>query len=234
MNVIGGIIAAGHGSRFKKAGLSMPKPLIEVNKRALLARTVDEFKIAGIKKIRIIFRAQLCERCSNFLHENFQEVNFEINCKDTETSCQSFLVLLSGLDQDEGILITTVDSIFERGSLKKFLDEIKRKKDFLLLGTTAFIDDEKPLYCELKENGQILSLGKKITDTVTCGAYYIPGRLVKKIRETGFPALRSFLSYALTLTPAFSVDLGKVIDVDRPEDLKLANKILAQREKNLL
>ncbi len=234
MNIIGGIIAAGHGSRFKKAGLTTPKPLIEVNKKALLERTVDEFRIAGIESIRIIFRTAICERCSEFLKENFQDMDFEIICKDTETSCQSFLSLLSGLSEDKGILITTVDSIFGRGSLKKFLNEIKKKKDFLFLGTTTFIDDEKPLYCEIREDGQINSLGNKVTDTVTCGAYYVPGKLIKKIKETEFPALRSFLSYILTLTPAFSVDLGKVIDVDRPEDLELANKILFQREKNLL
>ena len=234
MNVIGGIIAAGHGSRFKKAGITTPKPLIKVNERALLARTVDEFRLAGIKRIRIIFRTAICERCSEFLGENFQDMDFEITCKDTETSCQSFLTLLSGLNKNEGILITTVDSIFERGAIKRFLNEIKKKGELLFLGTTTFIDDEKPLYCESKEDGQILSLGEKITDTVTCGAYYIPGGLIGKIKETEFPALRSFLSYVLTLTSAFSVDLGKVVDVDRPEDLRLANKILGEREKNLL
>ncbi len=235
--ITGGIIAAGHGERFKKAFPNIPKPLIEVAGRALLLRTVDEFKRAGIKKITIIFRKDITRPCTKLLKDEFKDINFEIISKDTKSSCESLISLFEKTDNNDKLLITTVDSIFKNGALKKFLTKANRLavKEAIFLGVTSFIDDEKPLYVSIDSEDKITAIGKETTNKVTCGVYLMPSRLIKGEDHKEFSALRKFLAHLHSKkVPFYSIDLGQVIDVDRPEDLQFAEKVLTNTEKNLL
>jgi len=236
--IIGGIISAGHGERLKKAFPNKPKPLVEVAGRPLLARTVDEFKRAGIKKIIIIFRKDITGACKELLKEEFKDISFEIISRDTKSSFESFISLFEKVKNDKDkLLITTVDSIFKKGALKDFLIQADKmaKDEALFLGTTRFIDDEKPLYVTIGQNGKIVAIGKEKTKNVTCGVYFVPAKLIKNQSYESFSALREFLAHLHSKkVPFYSIELDQVIDVDRPEDLKFAEKILLNPEKNLL
>ena len=232
--LIGGIIAAGHGSRFKKSGFPQTKPLIKVGGRELLGRTVSQFQEAGIERIRIIFRSGNCSACSHYLIENFPQMRFDIICRDTETSAESFLSLLEDAKdhEEEQLLITTVDSIFSPGAFKKFINKAKEMDPGqVILGVTRFVDDEKPLYVTIdQEDGEtITKIGGQSGDAVTCGVYLMPTRARLEAKNNKFSALRALLGHLFEAgIPFKAIDMGTVIDVDRPEDITTAEAFLAK------
>ncbi len=229
--ITGGIIAAGHGSRLKDQGFLVPKPLVKVHGRELLGRTVEHFGNAGINRIRVIFRKAICRECSKFLLRNFPQIHFDIICRDTDSSAESFLSLLREGYPDERQLISTVDSIFEEGAFASFVKRAGRaEKDAVVLGVTGFVDDEKPLYVSLEKGveGQIKGIGGQSGDAVTCGVYLVPVQVRNIGKRESFPALRKFLGRLFFEgVPFWGVDMGTVIDVDRAEDVKKARAFLA-------
>ena len=225
----GGIIAAGLGSRFQQAGFKTPKPLIRVGGRALIARTLDQFTDAGISRVHIIFRKAICEECSSFVKKEFPHMDFTIICKDTGSSAESFLTLSGSWRSDRRILVTTTDSIYRPGMLKRFRNfaEKRAEKD-LYLGITDHIEDEKPLYAHMAENGRIVSLGGGRSAFVTSGAYLLPSELAKGRDRKGYTALRALLQeIASSKCSTWGVNLGKVLDVDRPQDLISAENFVS-------
>ncbi len=52
--LLGGIIAAGEGSRLRAAGFSMPKPLVPVGGVPLIESVIRNFLAAGITSLVII------------------------------------------------------------------------------------------------------------------------------------------------------------------------------------
>ncbi len=228
----GGIIAAGHGSRFKEQGFKVTKPLIRVGGVELLGRTVNQFLKAGINRIRVIFRSSNCNECTSYLTENFPNTDFQIICKDTKTSAESFLTLLEQGDRDERLLIATVDSIYQGDAFSRFLKKANGMgADPVILGVTKFVDDEKPLFVTIDpDDGEtITQIGGKEGDAVTCGVYLIPARATAFAQGQSFNALRMFLGHLFSSgSPFKAIDMGTVVDVDRPEDIETAETFLAE------
>jgi NDP-sugar pyrophosphorylase family protein len=225
----GGIIAAGLGSRFQKVGFETPKPLIRLGDRPLISWTLAEFADAGINRVHIIFRKAICEECTVFVKREFPRISFTFICKDTESSAESFLTLLDSWGRDRRILVTTVDSVYRPGMLKRFRDFAEKgaRKD-LYLGVTDYIEDEKPLYARMAGNGRIISLGGGRSDFVTSGAYLLPSGLARGRDVKAYTALRVLLKeLASSMRGTWGVNLGKVLDVDRPQDLISAEKFVS-------
>ncbi len=226
----GGIIAAGLGSRFRQAGISTPKPLIEIGGRPLISWTIHQFLEADIHDIHVIFRTAICEQCVSFLQANHPEIDFEFICKDTESSAESFLTLLRTWKENQTVLITTVDSIYQPKMLKRLRQSAEKgTEDTLYLGLTSHIEDEKPLYAKVTKDNTIIWLGDKGGEIVTSGAYLLPARIAHDKDPKGYKALRAVLKEFVSSPDitAFGVDLGKVLDVDRPEDIVSAERFIA-------
>ncbi len=225
----GGIIAAGLGSRFQEAGFSVPKPLIELGNKPLLAWTLDQFINADISKIHIIFRTAICKECKTFLLSTYPQIQFTFVCKDTQSSAESFLTLLKSWDENKQVLVTTVDSIYRPGMLKRLREQGERgPKNALYLGITSYIEDEKPLYVDIDSTGLIRSLGNHEGAYVTSGAYLLPTGFAKGRDPSRYKALRAFLKEIVShdQITSFGINLGKVFDIDRPEDLDSAQGVL--------
>ena len=225
----GGIIAAGLGSRFKEAGIGTPKPLLKVGGRPLIAWTLAQFQDAGINRIHIIFRSAICDECISFVRREFPGISFRFICRDTGSSAESFLTLLGSWKAGRRILVTTVDSIYSRGMLKRFRDAAEAgPENALYLGVTTYIEDEKPLYADVDRDGRVLSLGESRKDFVTSGAYLLQAGLAEDRNPRGYKALRALLKELASLPEiaVHGVDLGKVLDVDRPEDLMSAERFI--------
>jgi dTDP-glucose pyrophosphorylase len=226
-NIKGGIIAAGRGQRFKKYGMNSAKALIPVAHKPLLNWTLARFIETGIENIIVIFNKDDCESCITYINENFSHIATEIICKNTVSSFESFYeILLRG--NDDYLLLTTVDSIFEPDKLKNFLHSARNiSGNPLVLGISDFIDDEKPLYVICDQKGRVISLGSEKSCYVTCGVYFLHPSLIRYKIQKNYSSLRMFLNDLVVQgVPTYGVFIGKSVDVDHPQDIHKAEEFI--------
>ncbi len=224
-----GLIAAGTGSRFRKAGIDTPKPMVEVGGRPLLGWALSQFRQAGIDRLTIIFNTANCSQCSRYMAASFPDMQADIECMDTESSFASFLnVLHRGAGHH--MLITTTDSIYRPGALSDLLSFASTlPEQTMILGISAFIDDEKPLYAAVDQAGRITALHDTPERFVTTGVYLIPPEAYELGRGRNFPALRKFLGFLIENgVECRGFDMGKSVDVDRPGDIAEAERLIAR------
>ena len=85
----GGIIAAGEGSRLRRAGFTVPKPLVPVAGVPLIASVIRNFQAAGITSIRIIVNEEERE-CAQWVRSR-PAIDAELIVKTTASSLESFV-----------------------------------------------------------------------------------------------------------------------------------------------
>lgn len=224
-----GIIAAGEGSRFKKAGILTHKPLIPVGGFPLIGHTLRNLQAAGIGRIVVIFNEEEGE-CVDWIRQHFPSMTVEFIVKSTRSSFESFWRVGRQLGAGRH-LMSTVDSICPSSELRKMAEA--GSGDGVYLGVTSFVDDEKPLWVTLDPStGRISSLGASSGTHATAGFYNVPDRIFERELDPQIASLRVFLKrLADDGTPVFGVPLAKVVDVDGPKDLEEAERMLAAMEK---
>lgn len=221
--VSGGLICAGRGMRFRKAGVDTPKALIPLGGRPLLDWAVRQQSAAGIDNMTVIFNSENGPACRDYLEQAFAQMHFTIICRDTATSFESFQTVLSAAPAGH-MLISTVDAVYAPGRITDFLRFTRNlPPTAMALGVTDFIDDEKPLCATLAADGRIVSLGDSQSRFVTSGIYWLPTTLARLGRGKDFAALRQFLAYLIAEgSLCLGFDMQKSIDIDRPADLAAA------------
>ncbi len=221
--VSAGVIAAGEGSRFRKAGIRTPKPMITVNGYPLVGHTLQRFQKAGVRRVVIIFNS--AERsCVKWVRRNFPDMKTEFIVKSTKSSFESFCRVVKKLGPGRH-LVSTVDSICSLKDIQKMLSARANRK--VCLGLTTFVDDEKPLFAGMDRSGRIVSLGGKSGRWVTAGLYSVPGTLSGALSKGKWDSLRLFLGHLVQSGYTVNgIKLSHIVDVDRPEDIKTAENFL--------
>jgi NDP-sugar pyrophosphorylase family protein len=199
----GGVIAAGRGSRLK--GLGVPKPMVEVGGVPLIEHVLENFQAAGVVSAAVIF-----------------------NAAEEGSSLESFREILDGAPKGR-LLVSTVDAYCPRPDFVRFAEEAARTStDTTVLAVTGFVDDEKPLWVTTTRKGRVTVVGGSSGDGVTAGIYVIPER-VRRMRipdSLSLPRLRDFLAWLCKSgEPMQAIAVGKVVDVDRAEDLESAEEL---------
>ena len=171
--MIGGIIAAGLGERLLARGIATPKPLIEIGGRPLIARTIDALHGAGATRIACIVNAET-DRVRDYLRETNWPLPIDVVQRTTASSAESFLALRSLL-ANAPFLLTTVDTICDPRALVALAARGRAlSPDASVLGVTATVDDEKPLWAEVDAANRIRSLGDaQRARHVTAGVYFL-------------------------------------------------------------
>lgn len=225
-----GIIAAGLGERLRARGITTPKPLLEIGGRPLIARTIDALHAAGATRVACIVNAET-DAVRDFLRTTTWPIRVEVVQRTTASSAESFLTLRPLLE-GEPFLLTTVDTVCDPRALAALVARARALgPDASVLGVTTTIDDEKPLWAELDATGRIRSLDDPIhARHVTAGVYFLQP-LVYSLADVGaeraFPAFRKVLGALLDRGhPLYGFDVGASIDVDRPEDIAAAERLL--------
>lgn len=227
-----GIIAAGLGERFRAAGITTPKPLIEVGGRTLLARAIDAAADAGAREIALIINAEYAEVAEYAGRERWP-VPVRLTVRTTPSSMESLFTLEPHL-ADSPFLLLTVDAIFAPGTLGALAEAGHAAGPAGTLAITTFVDDEKPLRAALDREQRIVALGDAAAASswVTSGMYFfypVVFAHVAEARRRGLGALRHFLALLLAKgcrLGGFAV--GKSVDVDRPEDVAVAERFLRE------
>jgi NDP-sugar pyrophosphorylase family protein len=196
----GGIIAAGEGSRLRAGGWSGSKPLLSIAGQPLIAHTLERFRAAGIARIAMIINEESLD-CRQWLEREAKSFNLDLVVRSTPSSYASFRIVADRLAGERAV-ITTVDSIMAAADFRRFLQAAAQAPEgSAVLGLTAHVDDEKPLWASLdRASGRIRALGEPNSGLVTAGIYVLP---------------------------VHGVIMGRVFDIDRAEDAAAAEAALA-------
>lgn len=219
----GAIIAAGKGSRLK--GLGVPKPMVEVAGVPLIQHVLRNFEAAGIASAAIIFNAKE-EGCAAFVRERFGTLVPRVIVKNTRSSLASFREVLSAAPPGR-LLVSTVDAFCPREDFLRFVRQAaKAPSDATVLAVTGFVDDEKPLWVSTTRKGRVTSVGGASGDAVTVGIYVIPERVRRMRIPESLERLRDFLAWLCKSGETMqAIEIPKVVDVDRPEDVEIAEEL---------
>jgi NDP-sugar pyrophosphorylase family protein len=235
---MGGIIAAGEGSRLKQAGLMMPKPMVPVAGIPLIEWVIGNFVKVGITRLRVIFNEGDRE-CATFIQQRFPDLDIQCIIKTTRSSYESFYEV--GTQSGPGfILMSTVDWSCPEPAFRSFVDQALRfgpgrdgqcDQASVVLAVTPFVADEKPLWVTLDPSGRITKVGGSSGDAVTAGLYLVSGSIFAQApHPSTLDRLRDFLSWMVDRgVPVYGVVIDQVIDVDRTEDLQLAETLIKDR-----
>jgi NDP-sugar pyrophosphorylase family protein len=113
-----------------------------------------------------------------------------------------------------------------------FLEFVRRaghgSPEETLLAVTPFVADEKPLWAKLDASGRVTALGGASGDAVTAGMYVFPERVRGLHAPPAIGRLREYLAWLVERgEPVRALSIDTVVDVDRGEDVALAESLAA-------
>ncbi|MCK6556522.1 NDP-sugar synthase [Candidatus Binatia bacterium] len=221
------IIAAGLGERLVAAGISRPKPLVEVAGQALIDYVLAGVSAAGIAEVACIVN-EMSTGIEDHCRRRWPGLRFAFVRRTTPSSMESLFTLAPLLGPSRFLLLT-VDGVCSSITIRDFaVGATDRTEADAVLALSTFVDDEKPLWARLDPDGRLSALGPEASGSglVTAGFYVFDPVIFREIdtaRQRGFTALRQFLGHLLTSGyRLYGTRVGKTVDVDRPEDLAVA------------
>ena len=222
-----GIIAAGDGARLRANGWTGSKAMAPVGGLPLIDHALNRFAANGIVQVSVIINETSVD-CRDHLMARRRAPAIHLIVRTTASSFASFALLAAWLAGERAV-ITTVDAIMPRNAFAQFLAGAARLPvDAIGLGVTRHVEDETPLWAELDPiDGRIRRIGGCPAAHVTAGFYALPAHM-PMLAEAQFDRLRDYLGHLVeTGRPVYGIELPKVLDVDRPEDLAQAEQALA-------
>jgi NDP-sugar pyrophosphorylase family protein len=226
--LLGGIIAAGEGSRLRQAGWIVPKPMVPVAGIPLIESAIRNFIAAGITRLSIILNEQ--ERdCAAWVRARFPELHLRMIVKTTASSLESFREVTGGAGEGR-MLVSTVDAWCRPADFARFVESARRRPgEATVLAVTPLVDDEKPLGATLDTEGRVTALGVASPALVTAGVYLVSERARRLEPPPRLGRLREYLAWLLDSgEPMYGEAIETVVDVDRAEDVALAEALAAR------
>lgn len=221
----GGIIAAGEGSRLRAAGFTMPKPLVPVAGMPLIETVIGNFRAAGVGPLVVIVNEQERE-VPDWVRARFPDLDVEFIVKTTRSSLESFREVVDRAPAGR-MLVSTVDAWCREADFVRFVEAaLRRPEDATVLAVTPLVADENPLRVDLDGAGRVLSIGGPSGQLVTAGMYLVPERVRRLRPPAGLGRLREFLAWLPEAgEPVYGEVIETVVDVDRPDDVTLAEAL---------
>jgi NDP-sugar pyrophosphorylase family protein len=226
---VGGILAAGEGSRLRAGGWAAAKPLVRVAGVPLVAHVLANFAAAGVSRLTVIFNESE-QDCADWIRGRFPSLETEVILKTTASSYESFRQVAARLPTGPA-LFSTVDAWCPREDFLRFASAAaEAPPEAVTLAVTPFVADENPLRAIVNRAGRITALGGERGDVVTAGMYVFPERVRKLRPPESIGRLREFLSWlARSGETLLAFSIPAVVDVDRPEDVVLAEELAARQ-----
>jgi NDP-sugar pyrophosphorylase family protein len=228
-----GILAAGDGSRLAKAGIVTPKPLVKVGGLSLIERTMRALVDAGVDEIAFIVNERMAAVAEAVAGLRLP-VPIHPLVRTTPSSMHSLHELAASLCKQRFVLCT-VDTIMHSHELCAFIRHFEMHPEVdVLLSYTDFVDDENPLRVAVDHNERIVGIGPRAETSpyVTLGLYGMSPSVFPVLDRAvadGVHRLRNFLGRVLDEGLTMSGRrISKGIDVDRPEDVAVAEAFLLE------
>ncbi len=234
-----GILAAGFGERLRAGGLDVPKPLVQVAGRPLLAHALHAVTAAGADEAIVAVNARDAEDVEAMLAASPAEIPVRLLRRTTASSLETFSLLAPELAADGArfALVAMVDGVFGQSALASFAEAAARLmgggagESEGLIGVTRRPDDDRPLRVRTDGAGRILAIGPgaESSPLSTAGLYLLPRKVLLRAHDflaAGGGALRELLAAVVAEGVRLErFDLGDVVDVDRLDDLAAAESL---------
>lgn len=170
MNIV--IPMAGGGSRFKEAGYTFPKPLVEVNGKPMIQLVVENLNING-KYIFIVQQEHYDKYNLKYLLSLIAP-NCEIICIDgiTEGAACTVLKAKELINNNEPLIIANSDQFIEWDSNQFMYSMVADGVDGGIL--TFESTHPKWSYAKVNQDGKVIEVAEKkpISKNATVGIYY--------------------------------------------------------------
>ncbi len=222
---MGGIIAAGEGSRLRAAGFTMPKPLVPVAGVPLIETVIGNFRAAGIHRLVVIVNEE--ERAvPDWVRSRFPDLDAEFLVKTTRSSLESFVEVVRRAGAGR-MLVSTVDAWCREADFVGFVEAARRRpEEATVLAVTPLVADERPLRVTLDTAGRVISVGGASGALVTAGIYLVSERARRLRPPADLGRLREFLAWLPRAgEPVYGEVIERVVDVDRADDVALAEAL---------
>lgn len=221
-----GILAAGLGSRMQER--SKAKPLANLAGQSILARLTSEFFALGATQITCALRDELL----NSEDRESLPKNISYLFVNTDSSLHTLQELINGQGSATSrTLFSMVDTIMHRNDLEKFLQFCSNLPiNECALLVTSHVDDEKPLWVAVNDQGYVTQFSATQGNFITSGMYLLTPEameIAEELVKSGVHKMRNFLSHlAERNIPIKTFVVKKTIDVDHPSDLDQAESFL--------
>lgn len=125
------------------------------------------------------------------------------------------------------MLVSTVDAWCRPADFMRFVEAaMDRPPGATVLAVTPLVADEKPLWVDLDAAGRVLALGGSAGAFVTAGMYLVPEDVRRLTPPGELGRLRELLMWLHRQGhPMYGHVIPKVVDVDRAEDVALAEAL---------
>ena len=228
INMRAGILGAGLGSRLQSQAKA--KPLAPIAGGTLLGMMVSRLRLAGLTNIHCALREELLTSQDRAALPKEEGLSYCF--VNTDSSLHTLVELIQRMDKESGpILFTMADTVLKEADLRAFIAFCRKlgPEECAVL-TTTFVDDEKPLWAHLREDGTVEKFSSEPAKVVTSGMYYLTPQameIAEEVLRSGTHKMRNFLSaLAGKDIPINSFVVSKTIDVDHPSDLQKAADFL--------
>lgn len=229
------IIAAGQGSRLAQEGVARPKPLVELNGEALIARLIRIFIANNAESVSVIVNEEMTE-VKEFLDTLTLPCPLNVVVKSTPSSMHSFYEL-SQVMKEGKFCLTTVDTVFKDDDFAQYIKAFEQDSESDgVMAVTPFIDDEKPLFVATDDDMTISAFLDKHQEGVkyvSGGVYALNEKAFKVLAdcvEGGMSRMRNFqraLIDAGLKLKAYSIE--KIVDVDHASDIATAENFISNK-----
>lgn len=228
---------AGEGSRFKNAGWTTPKPLIELKGKPLFVRAIESVKVEGAQmKYSFIVRQEHIDKygIDKSIKAILPEANVFSVPQTTRGAVETCLMAESAIAEDDAVVVMDCDLEFHSERYRELIANALSDKN-AKGGALVSFESEEPRYsyAEVDGDGRVLRTAEKevISRHALCGAYFFAsGREFKTIAHRLLsepvmekPELYVSLLYNYLLRdnlPVWLVQMEMYRSYGTPEELK--------------
>lgn len=200
---------AGEGSRFRDAGWTTPKPLIELDGKSLFMRAIDSVKVEGARmKYSFIVRQEHIDEygVDKGIKEIIPEAMIYSVDKTTRGAVETCLIAEEGIADNDAVVVMDCDLEFRSRKYSEIISRVlaTSAEDAKGGALVSFESDlPKYSYAEVGEDGFVKRTAEKevISNHALCGAYFFSSG--KEFKQ----AAHRLLNEPVMLKPEFYVSL---------------------------
>src|SRR6266487_5882025 len=231
------ILAAGEGSRLAAAGVPVPKPLVDVAGKPQILRLLQTFDALGCESLTCAIRADSPSVRRLLDAQRFRAPFTVVECR-TPSSLHTLVEGLRAVPPGP-VFCAMVDTVMRREDWEAVYRGTERQLAEgadMALAVTPYVDDESPVYVRRGEGGFVLTVSDDPIHPpcVTGGVYGLSAGVRRAAADAvggGVHKMRRFLKAVVAEGGRLgTVEVPRIIDIDRPSDLQTANAWLAARE----